>query len=129
MSSLLVVKDELPQLNPSIWQLYSSSSELFLGDTILQSATGVQHGDHLGPALISLAIMALTKSLLSPLNVWYLDDGTLGGSADEVFEDFNTILRCYPQLGLELNMAKCKRLTSKIESYLNSKQWPLASNL
>ena len=46
----------------------------------------------------------------------YLDDGTLGGTADEVFEDFNTILRHSPQLGLELNTAKCELLTSKSES-------------
>ena len=66
---LRVVKDELHQLYPLIWQIYSSPSELIFGDTILQSATGVQKGDPLGPALFTLAIMALTKSLSSPLNV------------------------------------------------------------
>ena len=45
---LHVVKDELPQLYPFIWQLYSSPLELFFRDTILQCASGVQ-GDHLGP--------------------------------------------------------------------------------
>ena len=29
-------------------------------------------------------------SLSTPLNIWYLDDGTVGGSADQVLDDFNT---------------------------------------
>ena len=48
--------------------------------------------------------MALPKSLSSPLNVWYLDDGTLGGTTEEVIDDFNTILCCSPLLGFELNV-------------------------
>ena len=105
---LRVVKDKLPQLYPFIWQLYSAPSELYFGDTILQSATGVQQGDPLGPALFSLSIMSLTNSLSSPPNVWYLDDGTLGGTTEKVFADFSTILCRSSSLGLELNVHHCK---------------------
>ena len=113
---LCAVKDNLPQLYPFIWQLYSAPSELFFGDTVLQSATGVQQGDPLGPALFSLSIMSLTNSLSSPLNVWYLDDGTLGGTTEEVFSDFSTILCRSSSLGLELNVAKCELFTTASES-------------
>ena len=105
---LTVVKEEFPKLFPFIWQLYSSPSSLMFGDVILQSATGVQQGDPLGPALFSLSLLSLTKSLSSPLNIWYLDDGTIGGSADDVFNDFVTIITSSSTLGLELNISKCE---------------------
>jgi len=65
----------------------------------IPSATGVQQGDPLGPVLFSLAIHSLVKELLSTFNVWYLDDGTLGGSLQIVMADFNTILHQSSFLG------------------------------
>ena len=105
---LEVIKSELPDLYPFIWQVYSSSSTLFFGDILIQSASGVQQGDPLGPALFSLSIHSLASSLLSKVNIWYLDDGTIGGSTEEVVRDFNTILQSSSSLGLELNVSKCE---------------------
>jgi len=48
--------------------------------------------DPLGPVLFSLAIHSLASELVSTFNVWYLDDGTLGGSPRSVLADFATIL-------------------------------------
>ena len=62
---LEVIKRELPDLYPFIWQAYSSSSTLFFGDFLIQSASGVQQGDPLGPALFSLSIHSLASSLSS----------------------------------------------------------------
>jgi len=36
----------------------------------------VQQGDALGPALFALAIHEVTSKIL---NIWYLDDGCIGG--------------------------------------------------
>ena len=105
---LEVIKSELPELYPFIWQAYSSSSTLFFGDILIQFASGVQQGDPLGPALFSLSIHSLASSLSSKVNIWYLDDGTIGGSTEEVVRDFNTILQSSSSFGLELNESKCE---------------------
>ena len=68
-----------------------------------QQQLGVQQGDPLGPALFSLAIHSLISGLSSDLNIWYLDDGTIGGKID-VFSDLRSIIQLSPSLGLELNV-------------------------
>ena len=44
----------------------------------------------------------------SDLNIFYLDDGTLGGEADTVLEDLLTIKGAFNTHGLELNPTKCE---------------------
>jgi len=61
----------LPEIYPFIWDCYSSkTSSLFHGEFCLDSATGVQQGDHLGPALFALAIHRVISKVKSDLNVW-----------------------------------------------------------
>ena len=74
------VKDKTPEMLPYVFQCYSSSTNLFFGEKeIIKSKEGIQQGDPLGPFLFSLVIQELVKSCESPLNIFYLDDGTLGG--------------------------------------------------
>ena len=56
---LRMVREHFSSLYPLVWQAYSLPSNLFFGDSIISSATGVQQGDPLGPALFSLAIHPL----------------------------------------------------------------------
>ena len=44
--------------------------------------------------------------------IWYLYDGSLGGSSEKVFEDFKSIIDHSPSLGLELNFSKCELFTA-----------------
>ena len=81
------VKTHLPDYFPFIFQMYRHSSHLFFGDFLIASACGVQQGDPLGPLLFCLVTRELTKSMQSPLNSWYLDDGTLGRSGDSIEQD------------------------------------------
>ena len=53
----------------------------------LDRATGVQQGDPLGPALFALAIHRVTSKVKSDLNVWYLDDGCIGGDTQTVLSN------------------------------------------
>ena len=59
----------LPEIYPFIWDGYSSKISLFHGDFRLDSSTGVQQGDPLGPDLFALAIHGVTSEVKSDLNV------------------------------------------------------------
>ena len=64
--------------------------------------------DPLGPLLFSVTIQSLISNLRSDLRVFYLDDGTLGGSLDDVISDLLHIEEGAARLGLKLNRNKCK---------------------
>ena len=98
------LRDRFPEIYPFVWQCYSVQSTLFWSESTLQSAIRVQQGDPLGPALFSLAIQTVVSTLCSSLNIWYLDDGTIGGEPHEVAKDLKSIIDISPSLGLELNL-------------------------
>ena len=78
------------------------------GEVVLKSCEGVQQGDPLGPFLFSLGIQDIVKNMKSELNVFYLDDGTLGGEVETVLEDLLKIKEIVNSHGLELNPTKCE---------------------
>lgn len=102
------IKEHAPKLFPFLWQCYSSATNLFFGNHTIQSLIGCQQGDPCGPLVFCLAIHSIIKSLNSDLNVWYLDDGTLGGHKDIVLDNFKSIIEKCIHIGLEINPAKCE---------------------
>ena len=46
--------------------------------------------------------------MTAPLNVWYLDDGTIAGPADTVAADLHTLRSALSAVGLTLNATKCE---------------------
>ena len=87
-------------------QAYGQSTKLFFGEHRIVSACGVQQGDPLGPLLFSLGVHPLATSLLSEVNVWYLDDLTILGDPSTVLQDLIKIQRESASLGLTLNNEK-----------------------
>ena len=81
------VKKYIPEYFGFVSQMYRQSSHLIFGPHLLESACGVQQGDPLGPLLFCLVIKGLTERIKSTLNVWYLDDGTIGGPISSVIAD------------------------------------------
>ncbi|KAJ2939808.1 hypothetical protein O0L34_g18001 [Tuta absoluta] len=102
------VCENVPSLYPYLYQVYSAPSNLFFDKSLIPSQVGAQQGDPLGPLTFSLAIHKAISSLKSPLNLWYLDDGTIGGKPEEVEQDLLVLLPLFKQLGLEVNTAKCE---------------------
>ncbi|XP_063636072.1 coiled-coil domain-containing protein 18-like [Cydia splendana] len=49
---------------------------------------------------------AVITDLKSPLNIWYLDDGTIGGKPEEVEQDLLVLLPRLKDMGLEVNTSK-----------------------
>ena len=80
--------------------LLFSSSILRYHDIVIQSAEGVQQGDRLGPLRFCLVIHSLTLKLRSELKVFYLDDGSLGGTEEDVINDTELIENEASALGL-----------------------------
>ncbi len=58
--------------------------------------------------LFCLTVHPLVLSLQSHLNVWYADDGTLGGPGHLVLADLEAVRAASADLGLFLNPAKCE---------------------
>ena len=109
---LLAVLNHVPELYPFVHSAYSSPSTLFWADKTIQSEEGVQQGDPLGPLLFCLGIHRLCSSLLSELAVFYLDDGTIGGSVEELTRDLDVVAQMGAEVGLQLNNEKTEILSS-----------------
>ncbi|GKB22324.1 putative reverse transcriptase domain-containing protein [Tanacetum coccineum] len=96
----------------SLWVdfLYGQATRLYIGDTHIWSATGVQQGDPLGPLLFALVLHPLIHKIRDSckllLHAWYLDDGTVIGDSEEVSRVLDIITVSGPGLGLELNIKK-----------------------
>ena len=79
---------------------------------VISSQSGVQQGDPLGPLLFSLPLLLIIEEIKKEcdllLNVWYLDDGTLLGTAPEIAKALEIIQKKGPKLGLHLNLSKCE---------------------
>ena len=105
---LSAVLKSAPELYLLVYSAYSQSTNLFFGSHIIPSSEGVQQGDPLGPLLFCLTIYEMTSRLSSSFKVFYLDDGMLCRSVEEVLEDFRFLIDASSDLGLVLNTRKCE---------------------
>jgi len=108
-----VFLDKLSIIAPQIYNFvaasYYYSSTLFYQKKTINSMTGVQQGDPLGPALFSIGIHDIIKELKSSFNVWYLDDGTFGDKDPlTTFSDFLHVVKSAEKIGLRINESKCE---------------------
>lgn len=85
---------------------YGKPSSLYIGENVIPSASGVQQGDPLGPLLFALGVDHIARSVSSPINIWYLDDATIGGPPDVVVRDLEKIIPKLAEIGLHINSAK-----------------------
>ena len=99
----------------------SLPSSLYWCDKIIQSTEGVQQGDPLGPLLFCLSLHSVCCLLRSELRVFYLDDGTLGGSLEDIAHDLELIKKEACDIGLELNTNESEVISIN-ESLLKSVQ-------
>ena len=89
----------------------------------MNSSEGVQQGDPIGPLLFCLTIHKLISNLKAEFNVFYLDDGTIGGNLDDIFDDLKSIEEKGKELGLHLNVEKSELIShdqSSVEVLLSS---------
>ena len=87
---------------------YPTRSHLVIGNETILSETGVQQSDPLGPVLFAMAVGELARSVKSPMNIWHLEDATIGGPMESVCEDLRRIIPMLSDIGLEVNPSKSK---------------------
>ena len=92
---------------------YSKHSDLFFNSSTVDSQTGVQQGDPLGPHLFSLAIWLLIDEIECKLpnlsqQCWYLNEGIFAGSEIELCKALKILSESGEHFGLELRQDKCE---------------------
>ena len=97
-----------PSLYFLVNEAHSNSFTLCACEHRIPSSRGIQQGDPLGPALFALAVDKIAKDLSWELNIWYLDDATIGGQASSVFNDATKIINAFKEIGLQINSNKCE---------------------
>ena len=75
----------------------------------------MQQRDPLGPLLFCLSIHPMVSNLESELCIWYLDDESIGGTADVVERDLECVGCEAEDLGLHLNKHKTELMCSNGE--------------
>ena len=70
----------------------------------------MQQGDPLSPALFALAIDEVTSKIKADLNIWYLDDGCIGGDPQTMLTNATMIRDSLCLISLEINNSKCELL-------------------
>ena len=113
MNFSTTVHNRIPELYAFCRSAYSQTSCLFFGPYIVSSEEGAQQGDPIGPLVFCNTIHPVLSSLDASLNLGYLDDVTLGGTAETVASDVAEIIRAGKEIGLSLNVSKCELIAHK----------------
>ena len=114
-----------PSIYPLVHSAYADHSLLFASGEFINSEAGVQQGDPLGPLLFSLGVDDIARSVSAPVNIWYLDDATIGGTPEIVLNALKRIIPSLAAVGLIVNPAKSELLnidcnTSDFEAAVSS---------
>ena len=113
------VSSSMPSIAAFTNSCYSQHSQLFYDKFVVSSESGIQQGDPLGPLLFSLTLWPILEKIqeISPelqKHSWYLDDGVLVGSEDDLIRSWDLLCQLGPDRGLHLKVDKCE-LSSTVD--------------
>ena len=125
-TALREIEQHFPELLPWVITAYSNHSHLVFGTSSILSRAGFHQGDPLAALLFALVLHPLVLQIQEQvptldLNAWYLDDGTLVGTAPELSEVVDIMVREGPARGLILSTAHTTRAPSLPKTTIWSK--------
>ena len=106
----------IPELYAFCHNAYSGHPVIMFNDTAIESATGAQQGDPLGPLHSSITLHPILMGCTSEFRIGYLDDVTLGGLIQDVDGDVQRVRQEACLIGLDLNPRKCEIISNISES-------------
>ena len=107
---LEAVLEKCPVVGPWMTSCYIQHSMLWCGSTRLESCSGIQQGDPLGPLAFSLGFHEVVEKVgeLVQWQAWYLDDGIMLGSLDQLEKALQLLQADMATRGLQINLQKCE---------------------
>ena len=104
-------RQHIPPLAAWMESCFSCQPLLHLGRDSILSCCGVQQGDPLGPLGFALTLQPFIEKIKAEvpglsLNAWYIDDGTLVGSPEDLAVALRIVEEEGPALGLHVNHSK-----------------------
>ena len=105
------IRARIPSMAAWMESCYGVQPILHLGADSILSCSGVQQRDPLGPLGFTLTVQPIVERIKAEvpglnINAWYLDDGTLCGTPDDLAEALQIVEEEGPARGLLLNRAK-----------------------
>ena len=106
--ALDLVAEHFPDIYNWCQRSYGGETVMMFGKETIYSTKGWHQGDPLAPLLFSLGLVRLTHSIQEQveglrLHVWFLDDGHIGGSVEQLTEVARIISEEGPELGLHVS--------------------------
>ena len=125
---ILEFRSHLPEVSSWLEYCYSSQPLLHFGKNTIQSCSGIQQGDPLGPLCLALTLHLVVKKIKEKLpslsmNAWCLNEGILIGSYIDLLKAHRIVQEHSVKLGLHLN--RTKSLLSIPKQYPLSQSSPL----
>ena len=110
-SAFREVQTHFPEFLNWVLTCYGGEAELLFGETVIQSQTGFHQDDPLASLLFSLTLQPVVNilKLQTPdlvVNEWYLDDGVVVGSREDLQKVVDIMLSHGPERGLFLSSSK-----------------------
>ena len=100
--------DRTPEIAKLSFLVYSKPSSVIASDNSITSSTDVQQGNPIGHLLFALAVDQIAIGVESELNVWYLDDATIGCSPESVLSDVQRCITGHKRIGLIVSRKKAE---------------------
>ena len=105
------VEEHFPDCLRWVLTCYNVEAELVFGDHIILSRSGFHQGDPLAGLLFSLVLQPIIDRIQAEVpslkfNGWYLDDGTVVGTKEELRRVVDIIRELGPARGLHLSTAE-----------------------